>query len=177
MLHVSELSVNWVIIGLNDGLLPVLWQTIISTNDNFSSIIPRRTDFNENIMETNQFSFTKLLWNAWTINLQPFCTGREQLKIVVGIQTFFMWTSNNQNQCSTHQQQTWWSETKWSNHWNVWSLNTDGISQQAEYVWFCKDCVAGKLWNSNVFSETSLISLDRFHCATSKLQTGNWVIW
>ena len=40
-------SLGWVIIGSDNGLSPVQRQVIIETNDDFSSITPRGTDFSE----------------------------------------------------------------------------------------------------------------------------------
>ena len=53
-------SLNWVIIGLNNGLFLVWHAAIIYTSIDFSSIKLRGTGFNEKIIKTNQFSLTKL---------------------------------------------------------------------------------------------------------------------
>ena len=53
-------SLDWIIIGFNNGLSPVQRQAIIKTNDVFSSITPQVTGFNENNIEINQFSLAKM---------------------------------------------------------------------------------------------------------------------
>ena len=56
----TGVSLNWVIIGLNNGLLHVWCQAIVLTNDDFSPTTPQGTNFNENNMKTKQFSLKKL---------------------------------------------------------------------------------------------------------------------
>ena len=54
-------SLNWVMIGSDNGLPPVWYKAIIKTNDEFSSTAPQGTEFNEKVFETNQFSLTKFI--------------------------------------------------------------------------------------------------------------------
>ena len=52
-------AINWVIIGLDNGLLSVWCQAIISINDGFSSITSQGTSFIETTTKTNQMTLTK----------------------------------------------------------------------------------------------------------------------
>ena len=72
-------SLNWVIVGLNNGLSLIQCQAIISSNDNFSSITPQGKDFTEKIIETDQFSLIKLHLMLLSVILSPFCPGGQEL--------------------------------------------------------------------------------------------------
>ena len=52
-------SLNWVIIGSDNGLLPVRCQAIIWTNAGILLIWPLGTNFNEMLIEIHAFSFKK----------------------------------------------------------------------------------------------------------------------
>ena len=60
-------SVNWVIIGSDNGLLPVWCQAIIWINADNSSIRPEGTYFNEVLFEIQKFliqenAFESVIW-------------------------------------------------------------------------------------------------------------------
>ena len=54
------MSLKCTIIGSDKGLSPVRRQVIIETNDDFSSVLSKITDFNKISIKTNQFTRTKL---------------------------------------------------------------------------------------------------------------------
>ena len=73
-------SVNWAIIGSNNGLSPVRHQAIIWTNAGLFSIRHQGTYFNEISIEIQRFSFTKMQLNVSSAKWRPFCLGPCVLK-------------------------------------------------------------------------------------------------
>ena len=64
-----QAPLNWVIIGVENGLSPVRQQTIISINDDIWSITtPQGTDVNENTVELSQSLLTIFHWmSSWGV--------------------------------------------------------------------------------------------------------------
>ena len=73
-------SVNWAIIGLDNGLSPGRRQAIIWTNDGILLIGPLGTNFSEILIEIYIFSFKKMHLKISSGNWQPFCLGLNVLK-------------------------------------------------------------------------------------------------
>ena len=66
-------SVNWVIIGSDNGLLPVCGQAITRTNAHSLSIGPLGTSFCEIWTKVCDFSFMKMHLKMPSAKWQPFC--------------------------------------------------------------------------------------------------------
>ena len=59
-------SVNYTIIGSDNGLSPIRWQPIIWTNDGLLSTTPYGIYFNEILLDIKGFSFTKMhMKSSW----------------------------------------------------------------------------------------------------------------
>ena len=75
-------SVNWVSIGLGNGLSPVQCQAIMWTNAGLLSVRPLGTNLSEIQMERLSFSFTKMHLKISSVKWQPFCQGEDELILV-----------------------------------------------------------------------------------------------
>ena len=78
-------SVNWVSIGSENGLLPGRHQAIIWTNAVILSITPQGTYFNEILFEIQIFSFKKTHLNISSAKWRPFCPGGDEIMAVSSI--------------------------------------------------------------------------------------------
>ena len=72
-------SVNWVSIGSDNGLLPVRRQAIIWTNAGLLSIGTLQTYFSEILIKTQEFSLKKMHFKTSSAKWWPFCPGRDEL--------------------------------------------------------------------------------------------------
>ena len=70
-------SVNWVSIGLDNGLLPVRRQAITWTNAHLLSIRPSGTNFSEIWIKIQNFHSRKSSWKHWLQNSSHFVQGVE----------------------------------------------------------------------------------------------------
>ena len=59
---------NWVIIGIDDGLLPVRCQAIIKCNDDISTITPKGTHFNEKNVQNQSTSIDQITFQVIICN-------------------------------------------------------------------------------------------------------------
>ena len=66
-------SLNWVIIGSDNGLSPVRRQAIIWTNAGIMLIGPLGTNFSEILIGIQTFSFKKMLLKISSATWRPFC--------------------------------------------------------------------------------------------------------
>ena len=73
-------SVKWVSIVSDNGLSPVRRQAITCTNADLLSIESLGTNFNEILIKTQNFSFTKMHLGMLTAKWQPFCPGGRWVK-------------------------------------------------------------------------------------------------
>ena len=73
-------SLNWVIIGSDNGLSPVRRQAIIWTNTGILLIGPLGTNFSEILSEIHTFSFKKMRLKMSSGKWRPFCLGLNVLK-------------------------------------------------------------------------------------------------
>ena len=72
-------SLNWVIIGSDNGLSPVRRQAIIWTNAWILLIGPLGTNFSEILIEIQTFSFKKMHLKMSSAKWRPFCLGLNEL--------------------------------------------------------------------------------------------------
>ena len=72
-------SVNYAIIGSDNGLSPVWWQPIIWTHDGLLSIWPKGTYFIEILLEIQKFSFKKMYLKCRLQKWRPSCPGLNEL--------------------------------------------------------------------------------------------------
>ena len=72
-------SLNWVIIGSDNGLSPVRRQAIVWTNAGILLIGPWRTNFSEILIGIQTFSFKKLHLKTSSGKLRLFCLGLNEL--------------------------------------------------------------------------------------------------
>ena len=70
---------NRVSIGLGNGLSPIQYQAIISTNAWLLSIGPLGTKFSEIAIKIQNFSFKKMFLKILSAKWQPFCPGGDEL--------------------------------------------------------------------------------------------------
>ena len=68
-------SVNWVIIGSDNGLLPVQHQAIILKNADIMSVAPLETYLNEILFEIQKFSFQEMYLKMLSAKCQAICLG------------------------------------------------------------------------------------------------------
>ena len=68
-------TVVWVSIGSDNGLLPIQRQAIIKTNAGLLSIGPLKTNFHEILSKIQNFSFMKMYLKISSAKWQPFCPG------------------------------------------------------------------------------------------------------
>ena len=73
-------SVKWVSIGSGNGLSPIRCQAITWTNADLLSIGPLGTNFSDIWIKCN-FSFMKMYLKMLSATWQPFCPGRDGLKL------------------------------------------------------------------------------------------------
>ena len=73
-------SLNWVIIGSDNGLSPVWHQAIISTKAGILLIGPLGTNFSEILIGIQTFSFKKLHLKTSSAKWRLFCLGLNELK-------------------------------------------------------------------------------------------------
>ena len=66
-------------IGSDNGLSPGRRQAIIWTNAEILSIGPLRTNFSENLIGIQTFSFKKMRLKVWSAKRRPFCLGLNEL--------------------------------------------------------------------------------------------------
>ena len=78
-------SLNWVIIGSDNGLSPVRRQAITWTNVGILLIGPLGTNFSEILIETHTFSFKKTHLKLSSGKWCPFCLGLNVLKWILDI--------------------------------------------------------------------------------------------
>ena len=76
-------SVNYAIIGSDNGLSPVRWQPIIWTHDGLLSIWPKGTYFIEILLEIQKFSFKKMYLKYRLQKWRPSCPGLNELTHLV----------------------------------------------------------------------------------------------
>ena len=76
----AYMSVNWVSIGSHNGLAPNRRQAITWTNVDLLSIGPSGTNFSENWIEIQTFSFKKMCLKVSSVKYRPFCLGLNVLK-------------------------------------------------------------------------------------------------
>ena len=62
-------------IGSDNGLLPIVYQTIVLTNAGLLSIGPLGTNFSEILIKIQNFSFTKRIWKYCPWNGSHFVWG------------------------------------------------------------------------------------------------------
>ena len=72
-------SVNYTIIGSDNGLSPGRRHAIIWTNDGILFIESLETKFSEILIEIHTFSFTKMHFKMLSVKLRPFCLGLSAL--------------------------------------------------------------------------------------------------
>ena len=72
--------VNRVSIGSDNGMSPIRRQAIIETNAGLLSIGPLGTNFNEILINIENFSFMKVHPKILSAKWRPFCPGRDKLK-------------------------------------------------------------------------------------------------
>ena len=70
---------NRLSIGLDNGVSPIRRQAIIKTDARLLSIVPLATNFSELLIETQIFSFTKMLLEISFAKWRPFCPGGDEL--------------------------------------------------------------------------------------------------
>ena len=70
------MSLNQVIIGLDDVLSPVWCQAMILTSDDFLSCMLQETNFNAKIIKTKQLSLKKKHFKSSLVILPQFVQGR-----------------------------------------------------------------------------------------------------
>ena len=81
--EVPNLSItNCVIFGSDNGLFPVRCQAIISTNDDFVTLRPLETNFNEISRKIQQFSFKIMNLNISSAKWEPIYLDRNVYKVV-----------------------------------------------------------------------------------------------
>ena len=68
-------SVNWDIIGSDNGLSPDRHQAIILTNADIMSIAPLETYLNEILFEIQKFSFQEMYLKMLSVKCQALCLG------------------------------------------------------------------------------------------------------
>ena len=92
-------SLNWVIIGSDNGLSPVRRQAIIRTNAEILLIGTLGTNFSEILSEIHAFSFTKMHLKMSSGKWRPFCFGlnvlnkaRNQVVLIFLLQFTFFYT-------------------------------------------------------------------------------------
>ena len=73
-------SLNWIIIGSDNGLSPVWCQAIIWTNAGILLIGTLGTNFNEIFIEIRTFSFKKIHLKMSSGKWRPFCLGLNVLE-------------------------------------------------------------------------------------------------
>ena len=78
-------SVNYTIIGSDNGLSPGWHQAIIWTNAGILFIEPLGTNFSEILIEIHTFSFKKMHLQVSSRKWRPFCLNRNVLKINANI--------------------------------------------------------------------------------------------
>ena len=66
-------------IGSDTGLSPIRRQAIIWINAGLLSIGPFGTNFKENLIKIQNFSFTKMHLNISSAKRRPFCPGEDEL--------------------------------------------------------------------------------------------------
>ena len=70
----AYVSVNWVSIGSDNGLLPIQRQAIILANAGLLLIRPLGTNFSEILIKIQNFAFTKMHLKM-SVKWRPFCPG------------------------------------------------------------------------------------------------------
>ena len=73
-------SVDWIIIGSDNGLSLIKHQAIIWTNYDILQIRPKATRFNEILFGIQKFSFKTMHFNISSAKWWPFCFGLNVLK-------------------------------------------------------------------------------------------------
>ena len=73
-------SLNWVSIGLDNGLSPVWRQAITWTNVHLLSIGPLGTNCSEILIKIQNISFTKMHLKITSAKWRPFCPGRDETR-------------------------------------------------------------------------------------------------
>ena len=73
-------SVNYIIIGSDNGLSPGWHQAIIWTNAGILFIEPSGTNFSEILIEIHTFSFKKMHLQVSSRKWRPFCLNHNVLK-------------------------------------------------------------------------------------------------
>ena len=73
------MSVNWVSIGVDNGLLPTWRQAIIWTSPGILLIGPLGTNCSGILIEIRNFSFTKIYLKMSSVKWQPFGSGGDEL--------------------------------------------------------------------------------------------------
>ena len=89
-------SLNWVVIGSDNGLLPVRPQAIIWTNAGILLIGPLGTNFSEILIGIQTFSIKKLYLKTSSAKWHLFCLGLNELKsecckFTIGMSTAVMY--------------------------------------------------------------------------------------
>ena len=74
-------SLNWVIIGSDNGMSPVRRQAIIWTNAGILLIGPLGTNFSETLIGIQTFSFKKSHLKASSVKWRLFCIGLNELTL------------------------------------------------------------------------------------------------
>ena len=75
-------SVNYTIIGSDNGLLPGRHQATVWTNTGILLIGPLGINFNEILIEVYMFSLRKMHLKMSSWNLRPFCLGLNDFKSI-----------------------------------------------------------------------------------------------
>ena len=78
-------SLNWIIIGSDNGLSPVRRQAIIYTKDDIVPISPQGTDLNEIFVENNQISLMKSYLNLSSEIIPTLCSLGDELTVPINI--------------------------------------------------------------------------------------------
>ena len=92
-------SLNWVILGSDNGLSPVRRQAIIWTNSGILLIWHLGTNFNEMLIEIQTFPFKKIRLKMSSGKCRPFCLGLNVLNDVIRLQTCLVpkWNDSHVN--------------------------------------------------------------------------------
>ena len=99
------MSVKWVSISSNNGLLPIRRQAIIRTNASIVLIRPLRTISSEILIKLQNLSFTKMDLKISSAKWRPFCPGGNELRVksITGIGEMISPLLNNEKVLSGQQ--------------------------------------------------------------------------
>ena len=93
-------SVNWVIIGSGNGLLPYRHQAITWTNTDLLSIWHLGTNFSEILIKTQWFSFKQMHLKMSSAVRQPFCSS---LNVLTASMTCFLHCQGYKYPCISYE--------------------------------------------------------------------------